>query len=128
MTTKVLRTAIIDRDGNVEVVYDREVAGSQKPKTARGRWNAAVIAGRELIRQADLVSEDDLRVVKVQVYGEISGGESDFCAAGERVDLTFSDNTSELIGDTEVVPAALASARDAFKTAALAAIESVTGR
>lgn len=121
--SKELRSATAHRDGRIEAVYDRESLGAVTPAAKRSEWPQETMASaKALIAAADGLSKEDPDVVQVQVYGVISGGPTDHAAAGELVDVTFSGNLFQRAGESAPVPSALASARDAFKTAVMAAL------
>lgn len=115
---KTLLSATVNMDGQIEATYERVTLGAASPTRKNDKWSeAALNAGKNLIKVANDLSPDDPEVKSVQVYGSKSGGATEHSAAGEVVDVQFTDNTGARAGETAAVPSNLASARDAFKQA-----------
>lgn len=118
---KVLLSVTATRDGRIEAVYERESLGAVTPTRKDAAWPASVqSAAAALIKAADDLSQDDPSVVEVQVYGKSPA--TDHAGAGEIVDVKFSGGSGARAGDVAAVPSALASARDAFKSAVSSAL------
>ncbi|HEY9078839.1 hypothetical protein [Magnetovibrio sp.] len=93
-------------DGTIKKVQRKESGFSTASETARD----------DLIAAADALTPDLDDVKQVQVYSAVTDPET----GGALVDISFKNGTSMRIGDDEAVPAALATARDAFIAAVTA--------
>lgn len=113
---------------NVHAWYRHEMEEhGTEDKAYEGPWPQSVRdAANALIAACDATTQELDDVVQVQVYTAIS--DPDGCAnadAGDCVDVTFRQgaNPPQLrAGDAATVPAAIATARDAFKAAVEAAL------
>lgn len=106
----------------VQAWYRLDAFGSTQDLSTEGPWNQTVRdAADALIAACDAETAELDDVVQVQVYTSISDGDGAAHAdPGCCVDVTFRQgSTPENLraGDTAAVPAAIATARDAFKTA-----------
>ncbi len=107
--------------GSIEAVYRYEAFGATKTTTKSTGWTSAVAAAATTLLSATQQAAGDAGiVVKVQIYTPITDpqGSPGFSGPGEQVDVTFRPGNSPeatRVGDDEVVPPAIASARDALK-------------
>jgi len=104
---------------NIEATYEwASVDGSiTKVKRKDSAFSAASETARDdLVAAADALTPDLDDVKQVQVYS----AKTDPDTGGQIVDVQFKNGDTMRIGDDEVVPAVLATARDAFITAVTA--------
>lgn len=123
---KQLMGAVVSR-GKVDATFEFEIAGSKKTSRKDKDWPADVRAKADaLMAAAQAVAGDLGTVASVQVYSPATDPDgTDMSAPGDLVDIQFRPGSSPQgvrIGDDEAVPAELAAARDALKSAVAAAL------
>jgi hypothetical protein len=123
---KTLIGAVATKSG-VNAWYRLTALGSTQDLSANGPWPQAVTeAATALIDACDAETVELDDVVQAQVYTAISDPAGAANAApGDCVDVTFRPGATPQqlrAGEAAAVPAAIATARDAFKTAVEAAL------
>jgi hypothetical protein len=114
--------------GYIEAVYQYTAFGAVKVGTKASGWPPEVTAAATALLSATQAEAGEVgTVVKVQIYSPITDpqGAPGFSAPGEQLDVTFQAGNSPQsvrVGDDEVVPATIAAARNALKTALQAEI------
>jgi len=118
----------IARNARVEATFQFDLFGATKVGRKEKDWPQAVLdASAALVKAADDAAGAHGTVVQVQVYTVLTDpdGHPGFSAPGELIDVKFAPGatpTEVRVGDDEVVPTAIATARDAFKAAVEAAL------
>jgi len=124
---KELMGAVV-RKTKIEATYRFDFMGAVKVAKKEADWPAEVLAlGVALIAACDDLTPDLDDVIEVQIYTTITDpdGNPPFSDPGDVVDVAFTPNSSPRsarVGDDEVVPAEVAAARDALRTAIQAAL------
>lgn len=119
---------VIATPGRIEATYRYTVFGATKTAVKKTDWPEEVqTAAAALLSVCDSEAGAVGTVVQVQTYTAITDpvGYPGFSAPGECLDITFQPGNSPAgvrVGDDEVVPTAIATARDALAAAIEAAL------
>jgi hypothetical protein len=113
--------------GKIEATYRYNIMGATKTDRKEKDWPAGVReAADQLLNVAQTLAGDVGKVQSVQLYTAATDPEGTaYSGPGELVDIAFMPGASPAsvrIGDDEAVPAELAQAREAFKSAVAAAL------